>query len=80
MAAYIAEFGTGEFQYEGIDKAAWITDAFKKIKTDYTRIKIFTWFNINKELDWRVNSSPEALTAFKQALKDPYYIGSPLIK
>lgn len=73
----IAEFGTGEFQYENFDKAAWITDAFKKIKSDYPRIKIFTWFNINKELDWRVNSSPKSLEAFKLAMQDPYYIGSP---
>lgn len=76
----IAEFGTGEFQYGAIQKADWISDAFTKIKTDYPRIKIFTWFNINKELDWRVNSSPEALEAFKEALKDPYYIGSPYKK
>jgi hypothetical protein len=73
----IAEFGTGEFEYEDVDKAAWISDAFSKIKSDYPRVKIFTWFNINKELDWRVNSSPEALEAFKKAMKDPYYIGSP---
>jgi hypothetical protein len=73
----IAEFGTGEFQFENSNKATWITDAFQKIKTDYPRIKIFTWFNINKELDWRVNSSPEALKAFREAMKDPYYIDSP---
>jgi hypothetical protein len=73
----IAEFGTGEFESEGFDKAAWIEDAFRKIKTDYPRVKIFTWFNINKELDWRVNSSPEALAAFQKAMEDPYYIGSP---
>lgn len=73
----IAEFGTGEFESDGFDKAIWITDAFSKIKEDYPRVKIFTWFNINKELDWRVNSSPEALAAFQTAMEDPYYIGSP---
>ena len=73
----IAEFGTGEFEYEDFDKATWITDAFSKIKTEYPRLKIFTWFNINKELDWRVNSSPEALDAFRKAMEDPYFIGSP---
>lgn len=73
----IAEFGTGEFQSGDFNKAAWISDAFTKIKTDYPRIKIFTWFNINKEHDWRVNSSPESHEAFKKAMADPYYIGSP---
>ncbi|MDW3196377.1 MAG: glycosyl hydrolase [Cytophagales bacterium] len=74
----IAEFGTGEFEYKGSNKADWMSDAFQKIKTDYPRVKIFTWFNINKELDWRVNSSPEALTAFQAAMKDTYYVGSGL--
>jgi len=73
----IAEFGTGEFISENFNKAAWITDAFTKIKNEYPRIKIFTWFNINKELDWRVNSSPEALEAFRKAMKDSHYMGSP---
>ena len=70
----IAEFGTGEFQHHNFDKARWITEAFHKIKTDYPRVKLFTWFNIDKELDWRVNSSPEATEAFKNAMQDPYYI------
>ena len=73
----IAEFGTGDFQYKDMDKAAWVRDAFQKIKMDYPRIRIFTWFNINKELDWRVNSSPKALKAFQEVLSDPYFIGSP---
>ncbi|MBN1597487.1 MAG: hypothetical protein JW894_04295 [Bacteroidales bacterium] len=72
----IAEFASCEFEYDGIDKAAWITDAFNKIKTEYPRIKIFTWFHIKKELDWRVNSSPEALKAFQDAMDDTYYKGS----
>jgi len=73
----IAEFATGEFQHEGMDKAAWISEAFLKIKRAYPRVKIFTWFHINKELDWRVNSSAGALEAFRAAMQDPYYIGSP---
>lgn len=71
----IAEFGTPEFEYEGQNKAYWITDALKKMKTEYPRIKLFVWFHINKELDWRINSSPEALEAFKKAVSDDYFIG-----
>jgi beta-mannanase len=74
----VAEFGTGEFEYENKTKADWISDAFSKIENEYPRVKIFTWFHINKEHDWRVNSSPEALKAFQKALSDPYFIGSPL--
>lgn len=71
----IAEFGSSEFDYNGITKADWITDTFNKIKTEYPRIKMLTWFQINKERDWRVNSSPESLDAFKKAMQDPYYKG-----
>jgi endoglucanase len=73
----IAEFGSSEFQFEGLDKAVYIIDASDKIKTDHPRVKIVTWFNVNKELDWRVNLSPKALEAFKVAMKDLYYTGSP---
>lgn len=69
----IAEFGTPEFEYQGQNKALWIQDAFDKIKNDYTRIKLFVWFQINKELDWRVNSSDAALLKFKEGIQDPYF-------
>ena len=72
----IAEFASGEFTLDSLNKATWIKEAFTQLKNDYPRIKIFTWFNIKKELDWRVNSSPEAYHAFLDAMKDAYYIGS----
>ncbi|MGB9612897.1 MAG: glycoside hydrolase family 26 protein, partial [Candidatus Margulisiibacteriota bacterium] len=56
------------------NKASWITDAFSKIKSNYPRIKIFSWFNINKERDWRVESSTDSLNAFKTALQDSYFL------
>lgn len=72
----IAEFASCEFKLDSLNKATWIKEAFTELKNDYPRIKIFTWFHINKELDWRVNSSPEAYEAFLEAMKDPYYIGN----
>ena len=75
----IAEFGTGDFQYKDMDKAAWVRDAFQKIKMDYPRIRIFTWFNINKELDWRVNSSPKALKAFSGSFIRSLFYRQPVL-
>jgi len=75
----IAEFASGEFNYNGTTKADWIKDSFTKLKTEYPRIKIFTWFNIKKELDWRINSDSAAYDAFVNEMKDPYYIGSPTL-
>jgi beta-mannanase len=66
----IGEFGSAE---AGGDKAGWIKDAFANIKTRYPRIKLFCWFNINKERDWRIDSSPAAAAAFKSALQNDHF-------
>jgi len=58
------------------DKAGWVVDAFTKIKSNYPRIKIFNWFNINKERDWRVESSPDVINAFKISLQNSYYLST----
>jgi beta-mannanase len=71
----LGEFASAEKNFG--DKANWITDAFSKIKNNYPEIKIFVWFNINKERDWRVNSSSSSLTAFQNAISDSYYLETP---
>ncbi|MBU0630450.1 MAG: hypothetical protein KKC80_05975 [Candidatus Margulisbacteria bacterium] len=67
----IGEFASAE---DGGDKAAWVTDAFNKIKNNYPRIKLFNWFNINKERDWRVDSSPPSVSAARNTLQDSYFL------
>lgn len=52
----------------GGSKAQWITDAFNTLPTRFPNIRIITWFNINKETDWRVQSSYSSLMAFRQAM------------
>lgn len=69
----LAEFACAE----GEEKDEWIEDAFQKIKEEYSKIKAFYWFNIDKERDWRINSSPEALAAFRAAMRDPYFTSHP---
>lgn len=69
----IGEFASGT--NEADDKGAWITDAFEKIRTTYPRVKLFCWFNINKERDWRVDSPPAAAAAFKLALQNDWFLG-----
>lgn len=60
----IGEFASSEL---GGSKAAWIADAANRIATQYPQIKAFVWFNMNKETDWRVESSASSLNAFKSA-------------
>ncbi len=66
----IGEFASAEAR----GKADWIKDTLYQIKTDYPRIKLFCWFNINKERDWRIDSSSSCLAAFKQSLQDDYFL------
>jgi beta-mannanase len=67
----IGEFSSAE---QGGTKADWIRAAFSKIEALYPRVKLFCWFNINKERDWRINSSASAEAAFKQAVGDSYFV------
>jgi hypothetical protein len=55
----------------GGNKAAWITDAFARLPVRFPRIEIVTWFNIHKETDWPVDSSPASLSAFRAAVALP---------
>ena len=50
------------------NKAAWITDALTVQIPKYPQVKGWLWFNENKETDWRVQSDPQSLAAFKAAL------------
>lgn len=52
----------------GGSKAQWITDAFARLPVRFPRIESITWFNINKETDWRINSSAASLEAFRNAM------------
>lgn len=49
----------------GGDKAAWIQAMFRGLRKRYRRAQALVWFDENKECDWRIASSPEALTAFR---------------
>jgi cellulose synthase/poly-beta-1,6-N-acetylglucosamine synthase-like glycosyltransferase/peptidoglycan/xylan/chitin deacetylase (PgdA/CDA1 family)/spore germination protein YaaH len=78
----VAEWGVGEFPQSG-DKAAWITQAFALFKTRYTRVKAAVYWHErwqNKDethSNLRINSSPEALRAYRQGAADPYWHGNP---
>jgi hypothetical protein len=69
----IGEFASSEL---GGSKAAWITDAASRIASpQYAQIKAFIWFNMNKETDWRVESSASSLNAFKTSfVNNPAYL------
>lgn len=52
----------------GGSKAQWITNTFNMLPSRFPRIKVITWFNIQKETDWRVQSSYSSRLAYRQAM------------
>ena len=62
----IAETGSTE---SGGDKAAWIRQALtSNLPGTFPAVKALIWFNINKETNWNLASSSQALNEFKNAL------------
>jgi hypothetical protein len=63
----------------GGDKAAWIRDAFVAIRARYPKLVAMVWFDKrgSEQQDWRVNSSPASLRAFRQALRLPWVRSAP---
>lgn len=53
---------------KGGSKAAWIRDAFDVAKS-LPRIKGIIWFNTEKECDWQIDSTQDALDAFRTAMR-----------
>jgi len=65
----VTELGATEL---GGKKAAWIEHVLNAVK-DSTEIVGVVWFEVDKETDWRVVSSPEATAAFVEAVDDPRF-------
>ncbi len=57
----------------GGDKAKWIDEIIPTLRGNFPLIKGVVWFDINKEADWRISSSPESEAAFIRMMKDPYF-------
>ncbi len=75
----MAEYGVGEFPRAG-NKATWVTEALENLESRYTRVKAAVYWHErwqNKDETYsnlRINSSPEALTAFRQGMAKPFWV------
>ena len=66
------------YEEAGQTKALWITNTLARIgSSDYSRISAFYWFDEDKENDWRVSSSSEATTAFKNGVSGDDWLSHP---
>jgi len=66
----IAETASAEL---GGDKAAWIAAMLPALETSFPAIKALVWFHMNKETDWRIDSTTAARDAFVALARDPYF-------
>jgi len=57
----------------GGSKAEWIGQIIPTLQTDFPLIKGLIWFDIDKETDWRISSSPASEAAFKTMANDPWF-------
>lgn len=57
---------------KGGKKADWIKHMMIRLKYAYPRVKQVYWFNLDKETDWRIQSSTTSLSSFKTYSKYHY--------
>jgi hypothetical protein len=57
----------------GGSKAEWIDEMHTTLMENFPEIKAVVWFDIKKETDWQIASSPAALKAYKAMALDPYF-------
>src|SRR5438067_11101061 len=81
----IAEWGTGEFPHSG-NKAEWIRQGLELFRSKYPRIKAAVYWHErwqNEEgyySNLRVNSSVEALQAYRDGVANPDWLGELLLR
>ncbi len=60
------------------DKVTCINRVFSVIENEYPDIKGLVWFDIDKDADWRLDSSEAALQAFTRRIDATRYVGAPI--
>ncbi len=77
----IAILEWGIVDYPKFNKSLWIGDAIKSILPGgnyYPQIKAISYWHENfDETNLRIDSSPESLAAYKEAINDPIFIAEP---
>jgi membrane-bound metal-dependent hydrolase YbcI (DUF457 family) len=68
----IAETGSNE---AGGDKARWLRRTLTRQLPRLKRVRAVVWFDATDGSDFRVDSSPGALAAFRKAISSPLYSG-----
>jgi hypothetical protein len=57
----------------GGDKAAWIREMDRSLRTRFRKFQSVVWFEAQKEADWRMASPPAARAAARAMWSQNYY-------
>ncbi|HEX8359960.1 MAG TPA: glycosyl hydrolase [Longimicrobium sp.] len=55
---------------EHLRRGDWIRDAYRQM-IEHPKIVGGIWFHMEKETDWRVNTLPQVLEAYREVMRDP---------
>jgi len=72
----IGEVGSSEY---GGSKANWISEMLQKLPTEYPAIHGLLWFDKfvpGEDMDWQLDSSASATSAFAAGIQSPSYVGN----
>jgi mannose-6-phosphate isomerase-like protein (cupin superfamily) len=61
----------------GGDKAAWIRRGLARLHQRLPQVRAIVWFNEPREAPWPIDSSPEALAAYRALAASPAFRGRP---
>jgi beta-mannanase len=65
----VAETSSAE---DGGSKAAWVAEVVPSLREEMPAVRALVWFDVDKERDWRIGSSPGAEAAVRALAADPY--------
>ena len=63
----LGEFATSEHPTRPEAKGLWIADAYHRMR-DCGAVAGVIWFDVNKETDWQIDSSPASAAAYREAV------------
>lgn len=74
----LAEFGSVS---GGGSKATWITDAYRRIRTQYPKVRAVVYYDkresgLKGTQDWQINSSGRSATAYRRAVSPSHFKSS----
>ncbi len=69
----VSETGSAE---RGGSKARWIDGMRYTVESRMPRIRAIVWFDREKERDWKIDSSPASLDAFRSLAASPLFAGT----